>query len=122
MFQKLIFCQLKFTNFLIKKYIDITTENAQSQTRTSNNEEDNEAPNLPVKSWNFPKIHLRQHLFDDIINKGVARNFSTKPNERMHGPIRKSYHRRTNFKDFGDQVCHFYFNEILQVLIMVVRS
>ncbi|EKM75949.1 hypothetical protein AGABI1DRAFT_45660 [Agaricus bisporus var. burnettii JB137-S8] len=63
-----------------------------------------DAPNIQVKSWNFPKLHLRQHLFDDIVNKGVARNFSTKPNERMHGPIRKSYHRRTNFKNFGDQV------------------
>lgn len=66
--------------------------------------EDEDAPNIQVKSWNFPKLHLRQHLFDDIVNKGVARNFSTKPNERMHGPIRKSYLRRTNFKNFGDQV------------------
>ncbi|XP_006461651.1 hypothetical protein AGABI2DRAFT_70673 [Agaricus bisporus var. bisporus H97] len=57
-----------------------------------------------LKSWNFPKLHLRQHLFDDIVNKGVARNFSTKPNESMHGPIRKSYHRRTNFKNFADQI------------------
>ncbi|KAF7776772.1 hypothetical protein Agabi119p4_5165 [Agaricus bisporus var. burnettii] len=36
--------------------------------------------------------------------QGVAQNFSTKPNERMHGPIRKSYLRRTNFKNFGDQI------------------
>jgi len=40
-----------------------------------------------VKSWNFPKMHLRVHLFDDIVSKGATRNFSTKPNEKMHGPI-----------------------------------
>ncbi|KAF7773496.1 hypothetical protein Agabi119p4_5663 [Agaricus bisporus var. burnettii] len=58
----------------------------------------------PQKSWNFPKIHLRKHLFRDIREKGVTRNYSTKPNEKMHGPIRKIYLRRTNFKDFDDQI------------------
>lgn len=67
-------------------------------------DDDDDPSKIPVKSWNFPKLHLRQHLFDDIINKGVARNFSTKPNESMHGPIQKSYLRRTNFKNFADQV------------------
>ncbi|EKM77927.1 hypothetical protein AGABI1DRAFT_42300 [Agaricus bisporus var. burnettii JB137-S8] len=58
----------------------------------------------PQKSWNFPKIHLRKHLFRDIYEKGVTRSYSTKPNEKMHGPIRKIYLRRTNFKDFDDQI------------------
>ncbi|KAG8782677.1 hypothetical protein FRC12_020566 [Ceratobasidium sp. 428] len=31
------------------------------------------------KSFDFPKMHLLVHLFDDILNKGVAANFSTKP-------------------------------------------
>ncbi|KAF7764020.1 hypothetical protein Agabi119p4_8557 [Agaricus bisporus var. burnettii] len=84
------------------KYIDIVNEEAG--VLAAEDTEDEDVPNVQVKSWNFPKLHLRQHLFDDIINKGAARNFSTKPNERMHGPIRKSYLRRTNFKNFGDQI------------------
>jgi len=45
------------------------------------------------------------HLFDDILAKGVTRNYNTKPNEKMHGPLRVIYHRRTNFKDVAPQVC-----------------
>jgi hypothetical protein len=45
------------------------------------------------------------HLFDDILAKGVTRNYNTKPNEKMHGPLRVIYHRRTNFKDVASQVC-----------------
>ncbi|KAG1842193.1 hypothetical protein DFJ58DRAFT_718051 [Suillus subalutaceus] len=36
------------------------------------------------KSWNFLKKHLSAHLFDDIKVKGVSRNYTTKPNEKMH--------------------------------------
>ncbi|KAG1756155.1 hypothetical protein EDD22DRAFT_981579 [Suillus occidentalis] len=57
------------------------------------------------KNWNFPKKHLLTHLFDDIIAKGVTRNYNTKPNEKMHGPLRAIYHRQTNFKDVAPQVC-----------------
>jgi len=49
-------------------------------------------------------MHLIQHLFDDIEAKGVTRNYSTKPFEKMHGPLKESYERRTNFKDVGGQV------------------
>jgi hypothetical protein len=59
-----------------------------------------------MKSWNFPKIHLRKHLSRDIREKGVTRNYNTKPNEKMHGPIRKIYQHRTNFKDVADQVLY----------------
>ncbi|EKM74987.1 hypothetical protein AGABI1DRAFT_132682 [Agaricus bisporus var. burnettii JB137-S8] len=65
----------------MQKYIDITIEEAELLVQEEEEEEDNTS-----------KI------------TGVARNFSTKPNESMHGPIRKSYHRRTNFKNFGDQI------------------
>lgn len=57
--------------------------------------------------WNAPKIHLIQHLFDDIEAKGVTRNYSSKTFEKMHGPVKDSYKRRTNFKNVGGQVSGF---------------
>ncbi|OJA20946.1 hypothetical protein AZE42_03510 [Rhizopogon vesiculosus] len=59
------------------------------------------------KSWNFPKKHLLMHLFDDILAKGVTWNYNTKPNEKMHGPLRTIYLRRTNFKDVAPQILHY---------------
>jgi len=57
------------------------------------------------ENWNFPKAHLHEHLFDDIESKGVTANTSTKPNEKMHGPLKKWYQLHTNFKDVAKQVC-----------------
>ncbi|KAG2112434.1 hypothetical protein DEU56DRAFT_874374 [Suillus clintonianus] len=57
-----------------------------------------------VKNWNFPKHHLSVHLFEDIKAKGVTRNFNTKPNEKAHRPLKKSYQLRTNFKQVADQI------------------
>ncbi|KAG1730396.1 uncharacterized protein EDB91DRAFT_1239095 [Suillus paluster] len=59
---------------------------------------------ISEKSWNFPKKHLSAHLFDDIEVKGVSQNYSTKPNEKMHGPLKDAYQDRTNFKNFAEQV------------------
>jgi hypothetical protein len=56
------------------------------------------------KNWNFPKLHLLGHGFDDIPEKGVSSVYNTKPNEKMHGLIRKIYQQRTNFKDVTKQV------------------
>jgi hypothetical protein len=56
------------------------------------------------KGWSFPKMHMIMHIFDDIEAKGATRNYNTKPNEQMHGPLKKSYQRRTNFKNFAEQV------------------
>ncbi|KAL0059534.1 hypothetical protein AAF712_013710 [Marasmius tenuissimus] len=56
------------------------------------------------KSWNFPKAHTYIHVFDDIMNKGVTRNYNTKINENMHGPLKDAYQLRTNFKNFAPQV------------------
>ncbi|KAJ3804271.1 hypothetical protein F5876DRAFT_83451 [Lentinula aff. lateritia] len=44
-----------------------------------------------AKLWNFIKLHYHQHLFDDIEEKGNLRSTSTRPNEKLHGPIRKIY-------------------------------
>ncbi|KNZ75005.1 hypothetical protein J132_05340 [Termitomyces sp. J132] len=57
-----------------------------------------------AKSWNFIKLHLCKHLFSNIIRKGVSQNYSTKPNEKMHGPIKYSYLHCSNFKDFLKQI------------------
>ncbi|KAG2123611.1 hypothetical protein DEU56DRAFT_690592, partial [Suillus clintonianus] len=56
------------------------------------------------QNWNFPKIHSGKHIFDDIMAKGAARNFSTRPNEKQHGPIKKWYLRQTNRKNIADQI------------------
>ena len=53
-------------------------------------------------------MHLAQHLFDDIITKGVTRNYSSKTFEKMHGPLKESYARRTNFKHVAGQVTNQY--------------
>lgn len=60
-----------------------------------------------MKSWNFPKMHLQLHLFDDIIAKGATRNYNTKINESRHRPIRRIYVFLTNFKDVAEQVGSF---------------
>lgn len=57
-----------------------------------------------AKNWGFPKMHLQTHAFDDVIAKGATRNYNTKPNEKLHGPLRDIYHERTNFKDVAHQV------------------
>jgi hypothetical protein len=59
---------------------------------------------ITTKNWNFPKSHTHQHAFADIRSKGATRNFVTKTNEKKHGPLKKAYLGRTNFKDFVDQV------------------
>ncbi|KAJ7886048.1 hypothetical protein B0H13DRAFT_1889327, partial [Mycena leptocephala] len=51
------------------------------------------------KDWNVPKFHSRLHVFDHIEKKRASRNFGTKTSESMHGAIRKTYLRLTNFKD-----------------------
>ncbi|KAK0471910.1 hypothetical protein IW261DRAFT_1424717 [Armillaria novae-zelandiae] len=57
-----------------------------------------------VTSWSIPKVHTQQHLFDDIIAKGATKNYNTKVNECMHGPLKEAYQTRTNFKNVADQI------------------
>ena len=49
-------------------------------------------------------MHLRNHVFDDILEKGSLRNYDSLYNETLHGPLKDSYQRRTNFKDVASQV------------------
>ncbi|KAF7354542.1 hypothetical protein MSAN_01366900 [Mycena sanguinolenta] len=61
-------------------------------------------PGLDSKNFDFPKIHAHKHLFDDIRRKGVSRNFGAKIDEALHGSIRNTYQRQTNFKDVAPQI------------------
>ncbi|KAF6744588.1 hypothetical protein DFP72DRAFT_1078429 [Ephemerocybe angulata] len=56
-----------------------------------------------LKSWEFPKAHTHQHLFNDIRKKGVTRNSNTKTFETMHGTQKDAYDR-TNFKNIDPQI------------------
>ncbi|KAF9045535.1 hypothetical protein BJ165DRAFT_1415498 [Panaeolus papilionaceus] len=56
------------------------------------------------KEWDFPKVHTHQHVFDDIRNKGVTRNYNTKPGEKSNGPLKKFYQNHTNFKNVAPQI------------------
>ncbi|KAH0834916.1 hypothetical protein J3R83DRAFT_10591 [Lanmaoa asiatica] len=51
----------------------------------------NAEPQPTGKNWNFPKMHTNSHAFDDIMLKGVMRNYNTKPNESMHRPLKNIY-------------------------------
>ncbi|KAG1787605.1 uncharacterized protein HD556DRAFT_1448615 [Suillus plorans] len=62
---------------------------------------------LSEKSWNFPKMHLSAHLFNDMEAKGVTRNYNTKPNEKMHSPLKDAYQDHTNFKNFAEQILQY---------------
>ncbi|KAG1783951.1 hypothetical protein EV702DRAFT_1175911 [Suillus placidus] len=57
-----------------------------------------------VKNWNFPKLHMTTHIFDDIEAKGASHNYNTKLNEQMHGPLKDWYLNRTNFKNVVEQI------------------
>lgn len=72
-----------------------------------------------AKNWNFPKLHALLHSFDDIVAKGATRNYNTKPNEKLHGPLKKLYLNRTNFKNVAPQVCHIHY--LIQFLTISLR-
>jgi hypothetical protein len=75
----------------LQEYIKLSTDSSTGRGETP-------------KNWNFPKMHALVHSFDDIEAKGASRNFNTKPNEKLHGPLKKAYLTRTNFKDVASQV------------------
>ncbi|KAG1849251.1 hypothetical protein F4604DRAFT_1593550 [Suillus subluteus] len=54
--------------------------------------------------WDFPKTHLWKHVTRDIQMKGAARNYSTRPNEKLHGPLKEAYERQSNGKDVAGQI------------------
>ncbi|KAH9975660.1 hypothetical protein BJV74DRAFT_798764 [Russula compacta] len=84
-------CELANFAKCMKKYIDISTSESMLHGDA-------------VKNWNFPKMHVLVHSFNDIEQKGASCNYNTKLNEKLHGPLKKSYLMRTNFKNVGPQV------------------
>lgn len=70
-----------------------------------------------MKGWDFPKMHLQLHLFDDIVAKGATRNYNTKTNESRHRPIKRIYVLLTNFKDVAQQVSSFSHNLMLSLTV-----
>ncbi|KAI9442882.1 hypothetical protein BJY52DRAFT_1128463, partial [Lactarius psammicola] len=69
------------------------------------------------KNWNFPKMHALVHSFDDIKAKGASHNYNTKPNEKLHGPLKKSYARQTNFKHVAPQILRIEHASFVSALI-----
>ncbi|KAI6138247.1 hypothetical protein BKA82DRAFT_28232 [Pisolithus tinctorius] len=57
-------------------------------------------------NWNFPKVHLWKHVTHDIRSKGAVRNYSARPNEKMHGLLKDAYQDRSNRKDVAGQILH----------------
>ncbi|KAH9017439.1 hypothetical protein EDB84DRAFT_1628850 [Lactarius hengduanensis] len=88
---------------LMKKYILLCSESAEDGEK--------------VKDWNFPKMHALVHSFDDIEAKGASRNYNTKPNEKLHGPLRKLYLTRTNFKNVASQILKYEHFAFISALI-----
>jgi hypothetical protein len=54
------------------------------------------------KNFDFPKMHQLVHLFDDVQNKGVTANFSTKPGEKIHGMLRYAYNHSSKKRATAD--------------------
>jgi len=72
---------------------------------SDDDDDDDDDTQLPVKEFNFPKMHAHQHVFDHILDKGATYGYSTKLFERLHGPLKKWYLLRTNFKNIAPQAC-----------------
>lgn len=49
-------------------------------------------------------MHSHKHAFADIRAKGATLNYNTKPNKKLHKPLRDVYNLRTNFKQVAEQV------------------
>ncbi|KAG1738667.1 uncharacterized protein EDB91DRAFT_1249210 [Suillus paluster] len=110
----LLRCIRHYINLDIYAGFEVHTEDTISAGRQALQEfsalmEEYISKSQPVtgKDWNFPKKHASLHLFDDILAKGATRNYNTKPNEKMHGPVRDIYCNQTNFKDIATQILRY---------------
>ncbi|KAI6099252.1 hypothetical protein EV401DRAFT_2061862 [Pisolithus croceorrhizus] len=73
---------------------------------------------MQVSFLRRPRItYMYMHVFDNIKAKGVTQNFSTKPNEKMHGPLKEKYQRCTNFKNVTEQILQVDHLELVSELI-----
>ncbi|KAG5640846.1 hypothetical protein DXG03_006832 [Asterophora parasitica] len=65
--------ELQKFSTLMQEYIRLTGLVAEtgSYSGSEDSDEETKAPPNCVKNWNFPKMHLCNHLFDDIEDKGT---------------------------------------------------
>ncbi|KAF8875181.1 hypothetical protein BD779DRAFT_1701646 [Infundibulicybe gibba] len=73
----------------------------------------------PAININFPKAHVHSHMFDDIMNKGVLKNYNTMTNEKVHHILKRYYHERTNFRNIDTQLARI---DQYNVASMVIRE
>ncbi|KAG1730467.1 hypothetical protein EDB19DRAFT_1897064 [Suillus lakei] len=89
---------------------------------------------LQLDSWIGLDVHTESMLaaieaelliFDTEL-KGVAHNYSTRPNEKMHGPLKDTYHHRTNGKDIAMQILrvdhHQFASKLLRERVNMVNE
>lgn len=86
--------------------IDLSSQTADLYLQEYLALEESDVDSEETKNWDFPKMHSQLHLFNDIIAKGVTRNYNTKTNESRHRPIKRVY-MLTNFKGVAEQVSSF---------------
>ncbi|EKM49340.1 uncharacterized protein PHACADRAFT_33518 [Phanerochaete carnosa HHB-10118-sp] len=55
------------------------------------------------KDWNVIKIYIQKHIKRDVCLKYTLLSMTTKQSEKFHGPMRKNYLNRTNFKHVIEQ-------------------
>ena len=101
----------RIPNSFEQEYIALEDPGSGSDSDSDSDDEDTKG----TKSWDFPKIHLLLHLFDDIVAKGATRNYNTKTNESRHRPLKRIYLFLTNFKDVAEQVGPFTHESVLSL-------
>ncbi|GJF00634.1 hypothetical protein PsYK624_169280 [Phanerochaete sordida] len=73
---------------------------------------------IKPKDWNVIKIHIQKHIRRDVELKGSLLSMSTKHSEKFHGPMRKNYLARTNFKNVMEQLAkwdhRFFVSEVIR--------
>ncbi|KAG6905321.1 hypothetical protein DXG01_003456 [Tephrocybe rancida] len=70
-----------------------------------------------MRKYNFPKLHNQTHAFDDIENKGVLKNFSTRLFEGRHKSLKKAYQSKTNFKQVAPQILKHKLESVVSQII-----
>ncbi|KAF7965604.1 hypothetical protein HWV62_42659 [Athelia sp. TMB] len=99
---------------MLKATLEVHTEDTIAESREAVHafkrslkeyiKEANKDEQFASKNWNFINVHLPRHIFDDVEGKGATRNYNTKPNEKLHGPLKNAYRDQTNFKNVAPQI------------------
>ncbi|KAF8263920.1 hypothetical protein EI94DRAFT_1806512 [Lactarius quietus] len=109
--------EIKQFGSYIWEYAGLTLTSLDSDVLSDADDSDPDKDKDKDKNWNFPKLHALLHSFDDVLAKGASRNYNTKPNEKMHGPMKKYYLNRMNFKNVAPQILKFEHTTFIAALI-----